>query len=1102
MLVFVNRSAFAQTVAAGTIEGRVADPTGAVIPGATVQVIQRETGVTTTVQTDDLGRYFVPSLKVGEYAITVTQKGFKTTRREGLILQVNQILEINFSLEIGAVTEQVTVTGAAPLIQAADATIGQVIDNKQTTTLPLNGRSYAQLAFLTPTVVPGRGCCPGAFAPTFATTGDFSIGGSRGEDNQFTVDGLSATNDFVGGTYVYPSIDALQEFKITQNSYMPELGSRAGQVLVVSKTGTNKLHGSVYEFLRNDALDARDTFAISKQPLRLNQFGGTAGGPIIKDKTFWFFGYEGTRQRRGTTATTVVPDAAMRSGNFSELLPGVQLHAPVDYPGAGLKAGDPIPGNRIDNLGAANPGAINPIALNVINLAGYPLPNRSGNLYTISPSAPLDQNYYQARIDHNISEKDRLWGSWFYEIQTSTSAPFTTLPKERAESNDHVEQIGLTWNHIFRPNLMNELRLGYNHNIPRSTNGADPKITGLTQQDLGFPLNNFQPILGQRGITAGIPNFSITGYGQAGATGFGGPNVFRTRHMELADTLNYQRGRHRVTFGIDILRDHQDQRFDPLARGIYSFSGQYSRDGFADFLLGFPSSTFREINFTGQEILESLDRETQYSGFAQDGWQINPNFTLNFGLRYDYFGPPSEVQGRVANFIPRGDHIIRVEGRGGRGGSLSSSGQSLGTQGFDIKSGCLCTKQRKDFAPRLSLAYRPFGSDRTVIRAGAGIFFTRVTYNEQESIRFNPPWVFRTLFVNNVPVPSFNMTNGFQTGLAPQSYGGFATDADLKDITLQQWSVEIQQQVTSSLMASISYVGSQMYHGDNNPPLNQAVPGPGPLQTRRPYSGFVTPQDDPAPPDPHYLVYSWGNFGATANYNALTLLVRKQYSQGLTLLAHFTWSKTIDSSSSIIGQSQDPYNLKADRGLASFHVPRRLVASWIYELPFGVGKHFGGGSKGVLNHLIGGWQVTGILGMEDGYYVTPGDSNNTTFTDGFTSLRPNRVCDGHISNGTRDKWFDTSCFVAPPLYAWGTAGRNTVQVPGDVTFDTSILKHFNITESQRLEFRAEFFNAFNRTNLDAPVTDVASGSVGRIFGTNGTALPGSREIQFALKYIF
>jgi len=708
LLFAYSNAALAQTIASGTIQGRVTDPTGAVIPGAAVEITQRETGVTTPVQTDGLGRYFVPSLRPGEYAITLTQKGFKTLHREGLILQVNQTLALDFSLEIGAVTEEVTVTGAAPLIQTADATIGQVIDNKMTTSLPLNGRSYAQLAFLTPTVVPGRAGVATAFTPTFAAKGDFSIGGSRGENNQFTVDGLSATNDYVGGTYLYPSIDALQEFKIVQNSYMPELGSRAGQVLVVSKTGTNKLHGSVYEFMRNSALDARNTFAITKLPLRLNQFGVAVGGPIIKDKTFWFFSYEGTRLRGGGTGTTMVPDSAMRRGDFSEFLP-YQLTAPVDYPGAGLQAGDPIPGNRIDNLEEANPGAINPIALNVINMAGYPLPNKSGNLYTSSLTSPLSQDYYQARIDHNISEKDRLWGSWFYEIQTTRGSPFTNLPTEWSESNDHVQQIGLTWNHIFRPNLMNELRLGYNHNIPRMNNSADPKITGLTQQDLGFPLNDFQAILGQTGIAAGIPNFSFNGYGEAGATGFGGPNVFRTRHMELGDTLNYTRGRHRMTFGVNLLRDHQDTRMNPLARGVYSFSGQYSGDSFADFLLGFPASTMREINFTGQNIFESLDRQMQYSAFAQESWQINPNLTLNLGLRYDFFGPPKEKQGRVANFIPKGDHIVRVEGPGGQGGSLSSSGTSLGTQGFDLDPDCLCRKQKRDFAPRLSLAYRPFG---------------------------------------------------------------------------------------------------------------------------------------------------------------------------------------------------------------------------------------------------------------------------------------------------------------------------------------------------------------------------------------------------------
>lgn len=1103
-LLFANsHAALAQTMDSGTIQGRVTDPTGAVIPGASVQITEVETAVTTPAATDGLGRYFVPSLRVGEYTVTVSQKGFKTVRRAGIILQVNQFAEIDFTLEVGAVAQEIQVTGAAPLIQTTDATIGQVIDSQQTTTLPLNGRSYAQLAYLTPTVVPGQGCCPTAFAPTFGTTGGFSIGGTRGEDEQFTVDGLSATNDFVGGTYIYPSIDAIEEFKIVQNSYMPELGTRAGQVLLVSKGGTNTIHGDVFEFVRNNWFDARNTFSGPEPPLRLNQFGGTIGGPIRKDKTFGFFSYEGTRQEAGTTESVVQPDAAMREGNFSELLPTTQLLAPVNYPGAGLLAGQPIPGNRIDLLNSSNPGAVNPISLNIINMTGYPLPNSPGNIYTISPTVPFDMNFFQGRLDHNVSEKDRLWGSYYLERSTTKGEPFTTLPKEVPITTNNSQQIGATWNHVFRPNLMNEVRGGFNFVAPATTNGALPSLTGVSQQDLGFPLNSYQPVLGQSGIMAGIPNFAITGYGSTGASGGSQPSLYRTVHYELVDSLNYVHGAHRLGFGFDFLRDHQDQRFDPQARGLYNFTGQYTENGFADFLLGFPTSTGREINFTGQQILESLDRENQWSGYAQDSWQIRPNLSIDFGLRYDYFRPPLELRGRVANYIPRGQDIVRVEGTGGHGGSLSDSGTSLGTQGFDLDQNCACTKQKKDFAPRLAFAWRPLGSQRTVIRAGAGIFYARVTYNEQQSIRFNPPWVFRQSFVNGSPVqlggsgPGGTITEGFESGLQPQTYGGFATSPDLKDMTLQQWSFEVQHQISNTLMASITYVGSEMYHGDNNIPLNQANPGPGPLEPRRPFSGVISPQDDPDPPATNFLVYSWGENGATSNYNAVTFLVRKQYAQGLTFLAHFTWSKSLDNGSSVVSSNQNPYDIAADRGLSLFNEPYRFIATWIYELPFGSGKHFLSHGGRVLNTLVGGWQVTSILDLESGYAANPTVSENLSNTDGFSTLRPDRVCSGKLSNPNRNEWFNPSCFPLQTPYTWGNAGRDTIQVPGIHNLDGSIIKTFPIHEKQHIDFRAEFFNAFNFTNLGAPVTDSFSPSDGQIFSAaNG------RELQFALKYVF
>ena len=1108
ILLSLARPAWSQAISTGTIEGLVSDSSGGAVPAASIEITQVETNVPTRIQSDDAGRYFVPNLRVGSYSVTATKEGFKTELRTGLVLQVGQVMEVNIKLEVGSVNQHVTVTGAAALIQTTEATIGQVVENRQIVQLPLDGRSFAQLAFLSPTVVPSNSCCPSLFAPNFSVAADFSIGGSHGEDNEFLLDGFSVIQDNTGGTFLYPSIDAIQEFKIVQNSYMPELGGRIGQVMMISKGGTNKFHGSAFEFVRNDIFDARNSFALTKAPLRQNQFGATLGGPIIKDKTFGFFSYEGTRIRNGMTSTVNVPTATMRQGDLSSLLPGVQLLAPVDYPGAGLKAGDPIPGNRLDTLNTEDPGVINPIALNVMNLAKYPLPNGPGNTYVASPVAPTTQNYYQARIDHNPNDRDRIWGSAYLEKYFTGIPPFTTLPLERNITNATAGQIGLHWVHIFKPTITNDIRVGYNQDKWDSPNPSDPSFTRVTQQDLGFPLNGNQPTFGQLPHTgAGIPAFTVAGYGQAGGIGFGGPEMFRYAHYELGDTLNYVRGRHRMAFGGRIVRFHQDQRHLEQARGGYDFSGQYSGDGFGDFLLGYPDSAVREIIFIpNKDQQEFYDRANQYGVFAQDSWQINPKMALDIGLRYEFFAATHEKQGRVANFIPRGNEIVRVEGPGGTGGDTSPSGTSLGTQGFNIDPGCLCTRPHKDFAPRIGLVIRPAGADgRTVVRAGAGIFYSKSVENAFQALQFNPPWVYTDGPVNTLPVslggpgPSFDMTNAF-VHLGGASNSGYAFDVNQKDVTVQQWSFDVERQVTSNLMASLTYVGSESYHLMANPYFNGARPGSGDFQSRRPFPGLIPTSADPAPVSPVYLSYYAGGYLGAGNYNALTGLVRKQFSQGLTLLAHFTWAKGIDSSSSYLTTIQNPENIAGERGLSSFHTPRRFVASWIYELPFGSGKRFLGGTHGVANQVVGGWQSTGILTLYDGFYLTPSSPENTANVD-TGGVRPDRTCDGHLSNANRNLWFDPSCFPVGAPYRFGTAGRDIIQGPGAAMFDFSFLKNFHIKEDQQIQFRLELFDGLNHTNLGNPYTTVGiPGATGVIFGTTGVV--GARQIQFALKYLF
>jgi hypothetical protein len=1060
LLSSLTRPVFTQVSSGeGSIEGVVRDPSGGAVPNARISVKNVGTGISRSTISDHEGRYTVLSLPIGDYEVRVEASGFQAIVRSGVTLTIGRTALIDFSLQVGQVTETLSVNSAPPLIEATNATIGEVIQNQEVLALPLNGRSYTQLAALVPQVVFG-GVSVGTTVQnnSIGANGSFSISGSRPEGNEFSFNGINVTNEFTGGTFAFPPIDSIQEFKIVQNNYSAEFGGRAGQVILTSKGGSNAFHGSAYEFIRNDNLDANNFFnnlaGLHRQPLKQNQFGASLGGPVDlphysgKNRTFFFVNYEGARIRSGTTNTATVPTAQMLTGDFSQL--SKVIRDPL--------TGSPFPGNVIPSI------RFSPISENIIRLTQYPLPNVNSiaNNYITSPSASTDLNEVSLRVDHNISDNDKLWGSFFWDRVPTTSPRFTLINSNAASVTTQSYTVNET--HLFRPTLISDFKAGFNF-VSQFIQNESPQ--NLTDAALGFPQNANQPQAA--GVSAGIPYFNPSGYGQLGAS-TSSPELFKTRHYEIGDTMNWIKGGHVFKFGVDITREHEDQRFNPQIRGNYSFGGTYSGDGFADFLLGLPSSAVREILGPGENIFESLHRGTHYYFFAQDDWKVTPNLTLNLGFRYEFNSPVVEARDRQANYLPK---------------IVDGVGEIVRITAPDPQFGrCLCVSAKHDFGPRFGLAYRPAGSEKTVIRSGYGIFYDYVPYNTKQTLAFNKPWIDRQTITNTVPTPAFDLANSFLPAVLVSAFAGFANDLNYLDAMVQQWNFDIQREIRKSVVVDVGYVGSLAVHLDDNPSLNAAQPGPGPLLSRRPF------------PNQPVIVFA-GN-ASTATYHAATIKVKKDFSQGLTFLAHYTESKSIDNASSQLSDFQDANNIRANKGLSGFNVPRRFVASVLYELPFGKGKPYLSSAGRFTNTLLGGWMVTGIYTWQSGFWFTPTTSQNTAGTESGT-LRPNRLGNGNLSDSqrTRLRWFDTSAFAQPAPFQYGSAGRNILEGPGLKDFDLGLLKNSQIGERSSVQFRAEFFNTFNNTNFGIPNANIAASN----FGTISSSGP-SRQIQFGLKYLF
>lgn len=1091
-------AASAQT-STGVIEGVVMDQNGAVLPDAKVTATQLATNSRRELASSNLGYFRFDALPVGSYEVQVEAAGFQRKVLTEVQVLIGQLTHTEIRLSVGQVQQEVRVTGAAPLVNPTTVTIGEVVDSQHMVDIPLNGRNFLQLGLMTA----GSALPPeGGLAETYGTaTGGigFTVGGSRDSWNNYTLDGVPITDPEIRTATLQPSVDAVQEFRIVDNAYGAEAGGPPGaSVDLATRSGSNRFHGTAFEFLRNDVLDAKSYFDRDKLPYRQNQFGGTLGGPILHDRTFFFLNYEGLRIRKGQSNLTLLPTAAIRNGDLSGINPATGEPFPtITDPDTGL----PFPNNTIPS------DRITPIAAAILGMT--PLPNLSApagqnnNLNQDTGRVGTDQ--FSVRIDHSISDRNRMFGRYsFYDSRNF--APFTrntvafnpqAPPGFGSNYDDRSHNLALGLTTVLKPTLVSDLRLGYNQ-LDSTRKQANSSLGFLNS--LGIP--RVGPTL-----NLGVPNISIPGFAS-----LGDPDILPISRLDkgffASEGVSWTRGRHTIQFGGEYQYTAIRLGTNIFSQGLFEFSdGVASATGSAwsDFLLNRPF-----LGLVGLGIDQSR-QGSNYAGFyVSDVFRATKKLAITLGLRLDLSQPPRARDGRAQMFDPTTGNFVLVT----KGGQLPSEVNSplmqfyqsaFGTNfvsaqdaGFPSK---LTEWDRQNWAPRVGIAYDVFGTGRTVIRGAYGVYTAvRELYTTGGQIAAAPPFYSTATELDlarlGVPVPSATFEEAFLGGnLAP---GGDSPTPGSFDGYVQKFTLDVQQQVGTNSVLQVIYAGSTAIHINHfSQYSNQGLPNlPNLRRGSRPHANaglMLTEADD-----------------TTGTYHSGTLRFERKFSKSFSVSSFYTYSKSIDNGSSLAETAgsatfaADSYNQAAEKGLSSFDVRHRSVTNFIWAPPLGPGKSLA--TTGLPALLLGGWQVAGIYAISSGQPFTPQLASSLDGTLSSAS-RPNQICNGNLPSDQRTvtRWFDTSCFVPQTLFfdafgpysIPGTAGRNVLTGPGFQSFDFSLQKQIAMEGGQSINFRWETFNLANHPNFHLP---------GRLSDTSNfgviAAAKDPRVMQFSLRYSF
>jgi hypothetical protein len=1078
-------SAFGQ-VESGRFVGHITDAQGAGVPHAIVKATNAGTNIVQTALTDSTGDFVITPVAAGVYALNVTAPGFESINAANIEVQVGQIVREDLQLKIGEATTTIQVYTDVPLLSTDTATLGTVVTNTQLTSLPLNGRGFYKLAELTPgaALLPATG---NSLAIRPEIVDGNTISGIRGSAISFLLDGVDVSEQHQGGTFIQTSIDALQEFSVQQSPYTAEYNRGGAFFNATTKSGTNKFHGGIFEFIRNDKLDARNYFSATRAILKRNQFGGDIGGPLSiphlyngKDKTFFFVDYEAQRLRQGLVESGTVPTNAQRAGDFTAA--GLKpIYDPTTTTPSGTRT-------QISCQGVLNkicPSQIVPQATAI--LAYYPQANVGTTSFQAVPTQAIDWDQFTIRLDHQLNSSNRLFGRWAYINNRETDPNFAPLLKTASlTSNGQDAAVGLITN--IGANKVQDFRIHY---MP-----SHVRLSAFLQGTDFNAANNIQGFAGlaRPGTGSSFPDYSWSGYAALqGSTFDQRPKSQDRTAFEVTDNFTIIKGRQSLKFGV-LVRYYQWIGYDSAVyAGLFGFTGAETQnqgtggDAFADFLLGYPASVGRAYpgaNFGGQRWYH------QY--FAQDDIRVNGKLTVNVGLRYEYSPWLNGYKGQLGTFDPTQSKPIIVEGNTPQVDLTSQYaapaayqffGQYIQTSSQAGLPYSITYTDRTQFGPRVGFAWQPFGNG-TVVRGGFGIFFEPEGTSGRVNRNILPFLLSETVNQTANVVPTRTTANfflGSQLGSALANPSILPTLTHLKMGRNEHYSFSVQQQLSPKTVLDIAYVGNLGLHLQSTDDFNDPSPAAGAIQGRRPFQPWGT------------ITYQSQDLGTT--YQSLQSKIEHRTGNGFTGLISYTWSKFMQSNQSpALGG-----NLGYERTYSPFNTPQNLAMSGTYELPFGRGRTYMANVNRFVDSILGGWQLQTIIVLRSGTPYTPVVSSDVANT-GVGNQRPNLNPAGGSPTFKKSltKWFDPTRYVAASQYSYGQVRANTLQSDAFRQYDASVFKNFSMPGESVLSFRAEFFNLPNTNSFNAPGATVNSSSCCAV---TSTSIP-SRDIQFALKYNF